>query len=45
MNRFQIEPEENALAGKFGQEFVDYKLEFVGGSERYNSCSERSCAI
>jgi protein-S-isoprenylcysteine O-methyltransferase Ste14 len=25
MNRFQIEPEENALAGKFGQEFVDYK--------------------
>ncbi|HEX6439024.1 MAG TPA: isoprenylcysteine carboxylmethyltransferase family protein [Candidatus Binatia bacterium] len=25
MNRFQIEPEEKALAGKFGQEFVDYK--------------------
>ena len=25
MNRFQIEPEENALAGKFGQEFADYK--------------------
>jgi protein-S-isoprenylcysteine O-methyltransferase Ste14 len=25
MNRFQIEPEENALAGKFGQELVDYK--------------------
>jgi protein-S-isoprenylcysteine O-methyltransferase Ste14 len=25
MNRFQIEPEENALAGKFGQEFVAYK--------------------
>jgi protein-S-isoprenylcysteine O-methyltransferase Ste14 len=26
MNRFQIEPEEKALAGKFGQEFVDYKF-------------------
>jgi protein-S-isoprenylcysteine O-methyltransferase Ste14 len=25
MNRFQIEPEEKALAGKFGQEFLDYK--------------------
>ena len=25
MNRFQIEPEEKSLAGKFGQEFVDYK--------------------
>ena len=25
MNRFQIGPEEKALAGKFGQEFVDYK--------------------
>ena len=25
MNRFQIDPEEKALAGKFGQEFVDYK--------------------
>ena len=25
MNRFQIDPEERALAGKFGQEFVDYK--------------------
>jgi protein-S-isoprenylcysteine O-methyltransferase Ste14 len=25
MNQFQIEPEEKALAGKFGQEFADYK--------------------
>jgi protein-S-isoprenylcysteine O-methyltransferase Ste14 len=25
MNRFQIDPEEKALAGKFGQEFLDYK--------------------
>jgi hypothetical protein len=25
MNRFQIEPEEKALARKFGQEFVAYK--------------------
>lgn len=25
MNRFQIEPEEKALAAKFNQEFVDYK--------------------
>ena len=25
MNRFQIEPEENALAGKFGQEFAHYR--------------------
>ena len=25
MNRFQIEPEEKSLAGKFGQEFLDYK--------------------
>ena len=25
MNRFQIEPEEKALAGKFGQEFLYYK--------------------
>ena len=25
MNRFQIEPEEKTLAGKFGQEFLDYK--------------------
>jgi protein-S-isoprenylcysteine O-methyltransferase Ste14 len=25
MNRFQIDPEEKALVGKFGQEFVDYK--------------------
>ncbi len=25
MNRFQIDPEERALGGKFGQEFLDYK--------------------
>lgn len=25
MNRFQIEPEEKALAGKFGEEYVAYK--------------------